>query len=109
MLKRQKIKSVHKYPLGKQIAKAFLPTDWIFFKKNSKMSRIIKKHPSGEAHTFPKKVKITFRIQKIRQNGQSIMLACDDNHPNICPIRAAYRILLHAIRLGQNNEKTLAV
>ncbi len=46
------------YPSGKQVIKAFLPTDWIFYDENG---RIIRDHPSGEeAHPSPKKMKITF-------------------------------------------------
>ena len=90
----QKTKSkadVHNYPLGKQVIYAFLPTDWIFYDENG---RIIRDHPSGEACSSPKKMKITFQIQKNRQNGQSITLISDDNHPDICPVRAAYKIFL---------------
>ncbi len=87
----QKTKSkvdVHNYPSGKQVIKAFLLTDWIFYDEND---RIIRDHPSGkEAHPSPKKIKITFRIQKNRQNGQSITLISDNNHPDICPVQAAY-------------------
>jgi hypothetical protein len=58
---------VHNYHSGKQVIKAFLPKDWIFYNQNG---RIIRDHPSGdEAHPSPKKMKITFWIQKNRQNG----------------------------------------
>jgi hypothetical protein len=33
----------------------------------------------------PKNLKITFRIQKNRQNGQSITFVADDKLPQICP------------------------
>jgi hypothetical protein len=87
---------VHKYPSGKWVTKAFLPTDWIFYDKNN---RIIRKHPSGGAITIQKKMKVTFRIQKNGQNGQSITIVSDDNHPNLCPVRAAYKIFLQARRM----------
>ncbi len=75
---------VHNYPSGKQVIKAFLPTGWIFYEENG---RIIRDHPSGKkAHLFPKKMKIMFWIQKNRQNGQSITLISDNNHPDICPV-----------------------
>ncbi len=82
----------HNYPLGKQVIKAFLLTDWICYNENG---RIIRDHPSGEeARPSPKKMKITFWIQKNRQNGKSITLISDDNHPDICPVQAAYTIFL---------------
>ena len=42
----------------------------------------------------PKKMKITFRIQKNWQNGQSITFAADDKNTPICPVRSAYKIFL---------------
>jgi hypothetical protein len=57
----------------------------------------------------PKKLKITFRIQKNRQNGQSISFVADDKHPDICPVRSAYKILLRAKRLGQSDTQPMGV
>jgi hypothetical protein len=71
---------VHKYPSGKWVTKAFLPTDWIFYDKNN---RIIRKHPPGGVITLLKKMKVTFRIQKNRQNGQPITIGLDNDHPNL--------------------------
>jgi hypothetical protein len=58
---------------------------------------------------IPRKLKITFWIQKNRQNGQSITLVANNEHPDICPVRAAYRIYLHAKRLGQSESEPMAV
>jgi hypothetical protein len=55
------------------------------------------------------KLKITFQIQKNRKNGQSITLVADNDHPDICPVRAAYRIFLCAKRLGQSDSKPMGV
>jgi hypothetical protein len=96
---------VHNYPSGKQVIKAFLPTDWIFYDENG---RVIRDHPSGEACPSPKKMKKTFQIQKNRQNGQSMTLISDDNHPDICPVRAAYKISLQSKRLGQTDKQPMA-
>ena len=57
----------------------------------------------------PTKMKLTFRIQKNRQNGQSITFVADDKHPNICPVRAAYRIFLRAKRLAQSDNQPMGV
>ena len=57
----------------------------------------------------PKKLKITFRIQKNWQNGQSISFVADDKHPDICPVRSAYKILLRAKRLGQSDTQPMGV
>jgi hypothetical protein len=79
--------------------------DWIFYDKNY---RIIRKHPSGGVYTLLKKMKVTFRIQKNKQNGLSISII-SDNHPNLCPVRAAYKIFLQAKRLGQTDNEPMAV
>ncbi len=57
----------------------------------------------------PKKMKLTFRIQKNCQNGQSITFAANDKHPHICPVRAAYRIYLWAKRLGQSDDQPMGI
>jgi hypothetical protein len=44
----------------------------------------------------PKKLKMTFRIQKNGWNGQSITLVADNAHQDICPVQAARRIILRA-------------
>jgi hypothetical protein len=58
---------------------------------------------------MPKKLKVTFRIQKNRENGQSIILAADDKNHHICLVRAAYRIYLRAKRLGQSDDQPMGV
>jgi hypothetical protein len=97
----------HIYPSGKRVIKAFIPSDWKFYKENG---RVVTTHPvNKEARTFPAKLRLTFRIQKNRRNGQSITLIADKDHPNICPVHAAYRILLRAKRLGQSDSQPMAV
>ena len=99
---------LHEYPSGNLVVKAFLPTDWAF--KNDK-GRLIKIHSlKANANLMvPNEVKITFRIQKNRQNGQKIIICADHDYPMICPVRAAYRIFLRAKRLGQQDDQPLLV
>jgi hypothetical protein len=67
-------------------------------------------HPlNNEIRTFPNKMKVTYRIQNNRQNGQSITLVSDDDHPDICLVCAAYRIFLQAKCLGQFNSQPMAI
>jgi len=54
-------------------------------------------------------MKITFQIQKNRQNDQSITLISDDNHPDICPVQAVYKIFLRSKRLGQTDKQPMVV
>ncbi len=57
----------------------------------------------------PKKLKMTFQIQKNRQNGQSIMLVADNAHQDICPVWAARRIFLRAEKLGRSDSEPMGV
>jgi hypothetical protein len=57
----------------------------------------------------PKKLKMTFRIQKNRQNGQSITLVADDAHQDICPVWAAHRIFLRAKKPCQLNSEPMGM
>jgi hypothetical protein len=97
----------YKYPSGKCVVKAFTWNDWNFY--NNK-GRVIKIHTlKSKPQDFLTKFKITFQIQKNRKNGQSITLVAHDNHLDICPVRAAYRIFLHAKRLGQSDLEPMGV
>jgi hypothetical protein len=90
----------HEYPLGKRVIKAFIPTDWKFYESSGAFVYI---HTLiSDLQELPKKLKVTFRIQKNQKNGQSITLIADDDHPEICPVQAAYPIFLQSKRLGQS-------
>ena len=78
---------VHEYPSGKRVIKALTPLDFIIHDKNN---AIINEKNTATDLTVLKNVKVTFRIQKNRENGQSITLKTDNKHPEICPVRAAY-------------------
>jgi hypothetical protein len=85
----------YEYASGNKVIKAFIPSDWRFYDEKGWLIMI----PSlKEACVTPKRLKVTFRIQK---NREIITLAADDKNHHICPVRAAYRIYLQAKRLGQ--------
>jgi len=46
------------------------------------------------------RARITWRIQKNRQNNQKITLSRDKANPAICPVLAALRLVLRARRLS---------
>ena len=75
----------HVYPSGKTVIKAFIADDFAFYDKSGNL--IV--HLDDKSVDIVKKVKITWRIQKNRRNGQAITLSADDNHSMICPVRAA--------------------
>ena len=77
----------YEYASGNKVIKAFLPSDWSFFNKKG---RLITIHSLQETQVTPKKMKVTFRIQKNRENGQSITLVANDKNHHICLVCAAY-------------------
>ena len=60
-------------------------------------------------HITPKKLKVTFRIQKNHENGQSITLAAGNKNHHICPVHAAHQIYLCAKHLGQSDDQPMGV
>ncbi len=97
----------YEYASGNKVIKAFIPTDWSFF--NEKGQLMTKDNLLEGTHVMPKKLKVTFRIQKKRENGQSIALAANEKNHHICPVRAAHRIYLRAKRLGQSDDQPMGV
>ncbi len=97
---------VHEYASGNKATKAFVPSDWKFYNDNGHLMMV---HSLNSLVDPPKKMKLTFRIQKNCQNGQSITFAANDKHPHICPVHAAYRIYLRAKRLGQSDDQPMGI
>jgi len=92
----------HVYPSGKKVIKAFTANDFVFLDKSGKT--IDSQSLTEETMDSAKKLKVTWRIQKNRANGQSITVSADDNHPQLCPVRAALRLVLRARRCGQADD-----
>jgi hypothetical protein len=66
-------------------------------------------HSLNGLSEVPKQLRITFRIQKNRKNGQKNTFTADDKHPHICPACSAYWIFLTAKRLGQSDDQPMGV
>ena len=71
----------HVYPSGKQVIKAFTTNDFQFYNKNSQFIT----EPSDSSIEVVDRVRITWRIQKNRQNTQRVTLPCDKTNRTICP------------------------
>ena len=103
--KNQRKVDVHTYPSGTTVIKAFTANDFIFFD--------VKKHIiedlTTESIESVAAVKITWRIQKNRQNGQSITLAVDIKFRDLCPVLSAVRMVIRARRLSQPDDMPLAM
>jgi hypothetical protein len=82
--KNQSVVDEYLYPSGKSVVKAFLPSDWKF---SNHIDATINIHPLNSIiQKFPRQLRVTFQIQKNRQNGQKLTLVADEDHPDICPV-----------------------
>ena len=94
----------HVYPNGTSVIKAFTANDFVFCDdKNNILSPI-----DESSLTLAASVKFTWRIQKNRQNGETIKLQAEPKNPDICPVRGAFRMVMRARRLGQPDDMPLA-
>ena len=92
----------HVYPSGKTVIKAFTANDFVFFDGSGHI--IDSLSLTDASKDVVTKVKCTWRIQKNRRNGQAITLSADTEHPEICPVHAALRLVLRARRCGQPDD-----
>ncbi len=87
----------HTYPSGRKVVKAFTAKDFAFFNKSWCHLSTVDDSSFEVANT----IRITWRIQKNHQNGQTIILSSDSAHPDLCPIRSTLRMVFRAQRLKQ--------
>jgi hypothetical protein len=87
------------------VIKAFIANDFIFYDKK----KCVVKDLNEESLLQACFVKITWHIQKNRQNGQSISLAAESNRPEICLVCSAMQLVLWARRLNQPDDMLVAV
>jgi hypothetical protein len=81
----------HEYISGNKVAKVFIASDWKIY---DEQGHIVRMHSLDGLADSPKKMKLTFTMQKNHRNGESITFVANDKHQHICPVRAAYRIYL---------------
>jgi len=90
----------HRYPSGEEVIKAFVRRDFTFIDKNGRKTL----HFDNNARTHVAKVRIKWRIQKNRRNGQCVTLVRDYTNEELCPVLAALDIYMHSIRIGQPDD-----
>lgn len=96
---------VHKFPSGKKVMKALCAKDITFTDKHG---RII--HPDTiDNINLPTKIKVKFKVQKNRRNGEEKEVLADTKNEEMCPVRAAFRIILRSKLLGQEQELPMGV
>jgi hypothetical protein len=94
----------HVYPSGRKVIKAFIANDFQFIDVTGQV--IIEL--SDTSIDVVDRVRVTWRIQKNRQNNQKVTLSCDKSNPTICPVLAALRLVLRARRLSQPDSMPVA-
>jgi hypothetical protein len=86
------------------VIKAFTTNDFQFFDKNSQVISGL----SDTSIEVVDRVRITWRIQKNRQNNQTVTLSSDKTNTLICPVLAALHLVLRACCLSQSDSMPVA-
>ncbi len=94
----------HVYPSGRKVIKAFIANDFQFIDVTGQVITEL----SVASIDVVDRVRITWRIQKNRQNNQKVTLSRDKTNPAICPVLAALRLVLRACRLSQPDSMPVA-
>ncbi len=94
----------HVYPSGKKVIKAFTANNFCFFDKNSQAITEL----SNDSINRVDRVRITWHIQKNRQNNQMVTLLSEKANTAICPVLAALRLVLRARHLSQPDSMPVA-
>ena len=103
--KTQSKVEIHKYPSGTEVTKAWLDEDFTFFNKYNRRMRVMDESSLNDVgHMIVK-----WRIQKNRQNGQPLKVVADHEHPDLCPVRNAMRLVLRKMRLKHSLSLPLAI
>jgi hypothetical protein len=95
----------HTYPSGKTVIKVFITNDFIFYDEK----KCVIKNLNNDSLQQARFVKITWRIQKNHQNGQSITLAAEIDRPKIYSVRSTMRLVLRAKWLNQPVDMPVGV
>jgi hypothetical protein len=94
----------HVYPSGRKVIKAFIANDFQFIDVTGQVITEL----SVASIDVVDRVRITWRIQKNRQNNQKVTLSRDKTNPAICPVLAALRLVLRAHHLSQPDSMPVA-
>jgi len=86
------------------VIKAFIANDFQFIEVTGQVITEL----SDASIDVVDRVRITWRIQKNRQNNHKITLSCNKTNPTICPVLAALCLVLRACRLSQPDSMPMA-
>lgn len=103
--KTQTVVEEHKYPSGKKVTKAFLADDFVFYDRQGRRMTVLTRSDLERVGSM----RVKWRIQKNRRNGQTLKVPADHDNPDICPVRNALQLVLRKIELQHSLELPLAV
>ncbi len=87
------------------VIKAFIANNFIFYNEKKQ----VVKNLNNDSLQRARFIKITWRIQKNRQNGQTITLAAEIDWPEICPVCSTMQLVLRVKWLNQPDDMPVAV
>ncbi len=96
---------VHRYPSGREVVKAFLAGDFHFYDRDGNPMTIT----DDSAIDLVGYMRVIWRIQKNRQNGQGLRVDRCKKFPALCPVLGALMMILRKLRLGHSLDLPLAV
>lgn len=103
--KTQSRVEVHTYPDGSQEVKAFKADDFVFYDKNGKRIVDLCEESLDELAW----VVVKWRIQKNRQNGQTLKVKADNKNKVLCPVRNLFLAVLRKIKLNHSLSFPVAI
>ena len=90
----------HVYPSGNKVVKAFTREDITFLDKNSRKLDV----SNPESRKLVAKVRIRWRIQKNRQNGQTVTVKREWSVEDLCGVLALWDVCANSIAIGQSKD-----
>lgn len=105
---QQKKITYHTWGSGTKIVRSWIPQDFKFYDKNGDDIHLHRRSSDEIFNLYQTMhyMKIIWRIQKNRKNGQSIKLPVDKNHTDLCPVYNALQIVMRKVRLDHQNMDT---
>ena len=83
---------------------AFTRSDFTFEDAHKCATEVV---DSDEKYNHIKFFTALFRVQKNRMNGQKVRCASNNNHIDMCPVKAAIRLVQRSIRFGLAADEPL--
>jgi len=87
----------HDFPSGKSVLKAICADDIIFLGKDGRRIQNFTLESADQVA----KIRVKFKVQKNRRNGEEKEVLADSNNKQMCPAKAAFRIVVRSRLLQQ--------